>query len=393
MKYIEDYVILFSSSALHIGKFDEKIAYSLANQCYENRAFTSKQSDVAIRLLKKYRNQFIKLGYNDLERLIEMPVFKHALRVVSYEKAVTVDKVDKRFLIKFPFNQELVNKFRELNQTTKLTKAAWDNDIKQWTLSLNETSLQFIMNDLIPIGFEVQEDIKEFIVQYDRITNDFEKYIPMLIKSNNLYQFKNIKTDFVSDDLLTSLVESVKLGVYVSDDVVSTEISELTYTMPMAKLFIKSDKQRFFIDSKKYQHSDVLGFINHFNTLTAVFLDDSATVDNLEIWVNSLQDIGVPLEQIGVYFRRKNELGGVEFNNYIKSLKLNKEVDNPDVKWIFLGSKYPKSLIKNNKVADICVMENRYVSTHHSIINVMKNSMLTLNYNEHPISGDNIVKL
>ena len=391
MKYIEDLVEQFGFNRIHVSNFDEKISQSLANQIMGGKAFTHKQAEIALRLVKKYRNQFHKMGVQNVDVMIETPVYRYALRTIDQSKSVYVDPTTKKFVVKFPFNQNLVTLLRSLNQKEKLTKAEWDPDGKYWTLEPNELSLSFISEHLAD-DFTLDETIKGYIEQINMIRENFESYIPTLIKDGLVYKFVNVKTDFETTDLVTALAESAKLGVSVYDDAVAHELKERVAINPLSKIYEKSSNQKFFIDKSKYSRHQVLHLVKEMNVNTAIFVDENISAESMEKWIADLTEIGVSLEDVGVFFRRKNDKDGIEFNKVIKDFGLNKEATaNP--KWIFLSSKFPKSLIKSELNIDVCLFVNRYVASHYSVINTIKNSVFTLHYNEHKTAEADIVNL
>jgi hypothetical protein len=137
----------------------------------------------------------------------------------------------------------------------------------------------------------------------------------------------------------------------------------------------------------------MISIVKDLDMISAIFLYEESSHEVITKWVTDLTDQGVALEEIAVYFRRKNDEEGIKFNKAVKDLGLNKDASNEKVKWMFFGSKYPKVLVKNKKFADVCICENRYVSTHHSVINTMRNSTFTFYHNDHLPSGDEVVKL
>lgn len=391
MKYIEDLVERFSFGQIHVSNFDEKISTSLAHQVMQGKAFTHKQAEIALRLVKKYRNQFQRAGVQNIDQMLETPLYKFSLRTIDQSKSVQIDPVTKKFVVKFPFNQTLVTSLRNLNQQEKLTRAEWDQERKWWTLEPNEVSLSFIANSLSN-DFELDDQIKEYIEKYDQIRNNFEDYVPTLVKDNGTYKFKNIKTEFETTDLLTALVESAKLAVHVYDDTVSSELKEYVKTEPLAKIYEHNHNQKFFIDKSKYARLDVLRLIKNMNVNTAIYVDENISAESLNKWADDLKEAGISLDDVGVFFRRKNDTEGIKFNTTVKELGLNKEA-NGSTKWAFLSNKFPKSLLKCEHRIDVCLFVNRYVTSHYSIINTSKNSIFALHYNEYRTAEADIVNL
>ena len=392
MKYIEDYVAHFATYTIRFSNFDEKIAQSLGMQCFEGKAFTAKQADIAIRLLKKYKSQFVAQGFTDLPNILENPTYKFSFRVVDQQKLVFVDHAQKKFMLKFPFDQNLVTELRSLNAKKGMFKAEWDQDQKQWTLDLNEESLKFIIEKLSERNFEITDEIRNFSEKYQEITENFENYIPMLVKENGQYIFKNIKTDFSSNELYPALVQAAKLAVSVYDDEVSEEITKLTEENPLARVFAEHEKQNFNVSKNKFSRNQLVNFAKSFDTGVAIFLDESATADTLKMWVDSLISCGISLDEVGVFCRQKNDTNGIAFNTVIKENGLNKSVSD-NVTWMFLMTKYPKSLVKVDKMPEICIFDNKYINAHHTVKSVVKNSMLNFLHNEFSSRGDEFVVL
>ncbi len=392
MKYIEDFVALFAYSQVRVSDYDKKIADSLGWQCVDNKAFTQKQSEIAIRLLKKYKKQFLALGKTEIEGILETPVFRNSIRVIDLSTSVIFDKKELKFKIKFPFNQELVTKLRQFGSKSHLAKPYWDADNKSWNLDSNEISLDFIASELVPLKFEISEEIVKFLEESQKIKENFEDYMPMLVKGHDSYYFKNVKTNFSSQNLLDALTESVQLGVPVYDDQISEEIDIICDKNPMYKVFKNQEKQNFVLDKKSVSRTQVLSFMKEMKTVNAIFLDENVRAETLKSWIFDLISCGVELDEVGVYFRQRNENNGVEFNTVVKDCKLNKTADD-NVKWMFLTTKYPKSLVKNGKIAEICLFDNHYVFTHHTVQSIIKNSIFNFAHNEHTRQGDNFVVL
>ena len=105
--------------------------------------------------------------------MIDAPVYKYALRVIDNQSAVSLDYKDQKFRVKFPFNQELVTKIRQFSSKTTLTKPSWDPETKTWQFDLNEKSLEFIFNELLPLKFEVTDEISEILEKYQKIKENF----------------------------------------------------------------------------------------------------------------------------------------------------------------------------------------------------------------------------
>jgi hypothetical protein len=391
MEYIEDLVKLFASK-LQLGNFDQRIATSLADQAYRENPFTEKQAVIALRLIKKYRRQFVNLGITTVDSLLDNPKYKYPFRVVDRRKTAEIFKefeTKKKFIcLKFPYSQEVVDKIK--SNYNAIQQSKWDGDKKYWLLSLDEENLKLVINYLIPNGFELDEELAEYVNQYTQVQNDMENYLPMLDKINGEYIFKNIREKAKFGDLEQALQQARMYAIPVLSDTVIEDLLTLNIDNELLKIYVNTEVQNFFFNKNQYEKSKIVKIAKAWNTETVIFLNEGIDSSVLEDWILTLQACDVKLDDVAVLFRQKNEDSGEDFNNLIKKFGLNKAVsENP--KWIFLGSKYPKSLVKNKVHPSICICENKYVTPHYTIKSAIKNSMINLFYGDHDPKEKDIV--
>jgi hypothetical protein len=391
MEYIEDLVKLFAGK-LQLGNFDQRIATSLADQAYRENPFTEKQAVIALRLIKKYRRQFVNLGITTVDSLLDNPKYKYPFRVVDRRKTAEIFKefeTKKKFIcLKFPYSQEVVDKIK--SNYNAIQQSKWDGDKKYWLLSLDEENIKLTINYLIPNGFELDEELAEYVNQYTQVQNDIENYLPMLDKINGEYIFKNIREKAKFGDLEQALQQARMYAIPVLSDTVIEDLPTLNIDNELLKIYVNTEVQNFFFNKNQYEKSKIVKIAKAWNTETVIFLNEGIDSSVLEDWILTLQACDVKLDDVAVLFRQKNEDSGEDFNNLIKKYGLNKAVsENP--KWIFLGSKYPKSLVKNKVHPSICICENKYVTPHYTIKSAIKNSMINLFYGDHDPKEKDIV--
>lgn len=391
MEYIEDLTKLFASK-IQLSNYDERIAQSLADQCFANNPFTEKQGLIAVRLIKKYRKQFRYSGFDKIDDIIENPVFKHPFRVVDRRKTAEILSLEnpkrKMICLRFPFENDLVTKIKK--NFDSLSTSEWDAENKQWLTSLTEENLDFVIDCLLPRNFELDAELSDYVEQYQNVKNNFENFIPMLNKEDEIYKFKN--TNFSGEflSIFDAIVAARECHVTVFSDNICEEIKNLEISEELKTVFSNPEVKDFYLSQDKHEMSKSVEISKIFNSTTAIFLDDNASHATLEKWILALQEAGVDFAGVAVLFRQKNEELGEEFNNVVKKYGLNKPVSS-DLKWILLGSKYPKSLIKQNIKTDICILDNKYVAAHYTMKNVAKNSMLNLYYGTYPPKETSIV--
>jgi hypothetical protein len=393
LNYVEEFIELFNR--IRLGRFDVQLASSLAIQCMSNVSLTQKQSFVAIRLLKKYRSQIINLGYTNLDEMIENPKFRNPLRIIDHTKRVEINKEKNSFSISFPFDQEMVNKIREQsNKSSGLIKSLWDAEEKKWLIDINEESLKFIRDVLLLKDFQIQDEIKNFLNDMAIIEDQFYDHIPCLIKNEEKYVIKNLQETMKFDSIKDAVIACIKMSVNVYHEDIENDIQELKKENPFFSVIDNSHKRTFYANKNKFNFLSLLSFIKTLDLQVAIFVNDDHNVNELDDLYSSLINSDISNEEIAIYYRKPNDIKDfIDYNKRIKELKLNKQSEDKKVKWSILSTKFPKSLIKNNKQPDVCILLDRYVSTHHTVLNSIKNSMFCFYYNDHCPTGDNIVHL
>jgi hypothetical protein len=377
MAYIEDYIKEFCLGKIRTGLYDQNISHSLGLQVLSGNPLTEKQANLSLRLLGKYKQQFLNCGFYNILEDLNNPVFKYPFRKVEQTKSVSIS--DGKIIIKFPFNQDLVTAMRGIANASHFCKPVFDGDSKAWTMDLNEESLAFVESKLMVDGFDVSLEIQEFIGQIAKIRNEIESHVPMLVKRNDKYILENSFAEGVYTDVIEAVVDSLQKGIYIHDEEVNQELTSLSKDIPIVKLFTIGHAQKVLVSNHEYSKQQLLWACKQFDGPVAIFFDESATSDDLRDWVDELHDIGISNDEIAVYFRKSSN-SDAGFNQTVKDLNLNKDADDEKVQWMFLSSKYPKSLFKNNKVAEVCIFADRQVTTHYTVINVANNAVLSIRY-------------
>ena len=70
--------------------------YSIAKQVFRGKAFTDRQLSVVCSKLEYYRNQFEKIGYTNLQSVINMQVTRKPLRTVDRSQWIKIVDEPKR---------------------------------------------------------------------------------------------------------------------------------------------------------------------------------------------------------------------------------------------------------------------------------------------------------
>lgn len=152
--YIEDYIeyiggysplfgsfLLGGTSTLSLARYDVNIIDSLCNQTMnKSLGFTEKQAELAKTIVYKYRKQLEKRGIIIPETLNK---FRLPIRKISNTHSVEIDRENFSFVLRFPYNADLITKLRNLKTSEELS-ASFNYDKKVWTMPITEYSLNFI---------------------------------------------------------------------------------------------------------------------------------------------------------------------------------------------------------------------------------------------------------
>ena len=145
---------------------DTEFGHSLAQRAQQGRPYTVKQAQGALKLVNKYRRQ---LGGADVvKNFLEQPVFKmEPLDPLAPKADAPAEKPhnnrrltsqDKLAVFQFPYNAEIVAGVKNIRGTHKGEKfwATWDAARKLWTIPVNESSINPIMQLAERFEFEVE---------------------------------------------------------------------------------------------------------------------------------------------------------------------------------------------------------------------------------------------
>lgn len=170
--YVEDYIeiigglrditgkkIPFLSKSPHptvsLARYDVSIASSFANQSDSGTSFTDRQSELAIKLIEKYKKQLYGLGI-DVGPILANIKFRLPVRVVDRSKTIRVE--DGHIVLRFPYDKVLVP---EVTKAAKESKGMFrfDNERKIWRLSLTEYNVNWAVAFGKKNGFEVDSSV------------------------------------------------------------------------------------------------------------------------------------------------------------------------------------------------------------------------------------------
>lgn len=309
-------------SSISLARYDVDIIESFCNQTlFRNLGFTEKQATLAKNIVLKYRKQLEKHG-------IDMPdnidSFRLPIRKINNTMSVGID--DNKFVVKFPYNTDLIAKFRNL-KTSDDTYARFDSNQKAWVLPLTEYSLNYIKVVCNELHFNYDAEVLNLYDQMIKLES--EPYLIELTEINGELTITNAEQsllDYIHTNIgqinysnLSKLIDySTTLGYTVSEAVLSkfTEtcsdplIQKIT-TGKVTKINLGDfDFEKIIEYAKSVGRTPVYSYLNSFRALYKFKHDD---VNHL---VNQWPDSNVPVK---LFISQTPVLIGVRKNTMLKT--------------------------------------------------------------------------
>ena len=371
--YIEDLIVALTSSRnLSMNPYDSKLIYSFHDQISKGSGFTEKQQNLAVKILKRQVSKLNVIFNQEISSFLENPTFKLNRRTVSSYKRISIiphPTLEKAIKVEFPFNESLITLFR--NEKSKLNHVAWDSEQKSWIFSLDERSLTFLRKIAINETFTADEEFENYQNQITDIESNIEQHIPMVGFDGENLKFLNISPKIpqpTNSNIIENLFNARKLGIFTWDEAIE-DTSEWKNSNQIIKQFLQTDPcGEFTLNLKEHTIFSLSDIIKYMSPVLFV-IPGGTELERLTTSMDFLKSVGIHSEEISVLFRLPKETGE-EFNNYVRTEKLNSPIDD-NTKIVFISSKVPKTIIEK-KIKFNSIVNFNFYSIHYSIRNLIK---------------------
>lgn len=151
---------------------DTMFGHSLAQRAQQNRPFTIKQAQAALKMINKYRRQLG--GATVVSQFLQQPVFRmppqgfpsrtEESAPVQQDNGRTLTSRDTTAVFKFPYDAELVAAVKAIRGQHRDQRffASWDAAHKVWHVPVNESSIGMIMSVAEQWCFAVENRFLEY---------------------------------------------------------------------------------------------------------------------------------------------------------------------------------------------------------------------------------------
>lgn len=378
--YVEQLLNLaVCNTLINLSIFDQKIMTSFWSQLNNGIKLTEKQGNLCVTLLKRYKKKLSMAVGQDITFFLDNPQFKNSFRMINNKKNLKI--VDhpvyfKSIKIDFPYDEDIIKKFREIKQS--LHYALWDNEEKSWYLSLDERSIRFARDLVQEYQFFADEELEKLIFQLKSIEENLEFLVPMAIFENNMIRYANVSQycpQNQSSDFIESILFTKDLGITTWDQQIENKIAELSCS-DTVKHFLRHDIGKPFDINLEENSLSELSLIMKHLLPCLVIISDNNELEKLMKTVDFFQNIEILNEEMSVLFRLSSDKNG-DFNQYIKDNKLNSPVST-DSKVVFVGTNIPKTIL-GPRLEFNSILNYNYYSAHYKIRNYIHSHKNVIN--------------
>lgn len=380
-KSIEDIVIDMSWGRINLFKADETVINSFETQINLGRTFTVKQGALAVKLCQKYRNSLVALYGPSVEIIIDGPIFQSPLREYTPPvKSITVGQGSKaKISVSFPYDERIVKIIKEFAVKHPSESAVWDQEEKIWKFSLTEGSVNWLGNNLVPLGFTVDERFLEFFEKIHEILENMEAYAPSMAVVDGMPVFKNTHPSIplpANDKILDALFLAKLYAIDVWDEncenfINSPEIS------PITRKFLKKEiGHEMTVKAREHELECFDQLINSIESIMVV-IPEHQELGYLKKWHKYLFSLGYTENDMTVMFRVDN-ITNKAFNDYVRDNKLNTPI-RKDMKVVFVSRRIKKPLVKSGIDFGL-VISCDPLGSHHALKKILDDKYNSIVY-------------
>lgn len=359
---------------------------SLCEQLDRGTNLTEKQGIVALRLLKKCKEQ-LRPELPKIDDILENPVWKNPFRVLSTAKRYGIDQrekspnvYEKYIFVEFPYDSTIVEAFKKRNTSINdFHRGTWNLNSRKWEFALSESNILWLGDYLRDAEFEVDEEFLKLYNSADQIRNNIEHHLPMLVYKDNKYKIENLPGGFQApeiSDLTEALFVARNYGVTCWDDTVESQVHTVN---PLTRKILESNiRNRPWINSETTKIGEFATDLLNFSDKILIVIPGGSELSLTKKWVDFAISLGIDNSQMSVMFRLPNSQA--DFNQYVKDEHLNNPISD-STKIVFVNTKITKPIIKSGIRFDVVINLGYYNYMHHTMETMVENAPLLVYYN------------
>jgi hypothetical protein len=383
-----DGIYLFVADPIPLLQMDEGIVNSLSTQIAMGNGFTEKQAILALKLVRRYARQLSVALNKDVIPFIDSPEYKLPTRIINQSKTIVIKKIvgsNKKIIsINFPYNEIVVNNIKVykklLSQKSHTGNSInWNIDNKSWDFDLREEHVSWINSNIVNESFVVDESFVELVDQIEKVKNNIEGHVPMVIFEENKFRFVNVPSSVpqpASLDVVDVLVEARKYGITIWSETIDAVLGKIDLNPFLLKFLTSPNLTSLPEDREKLTMTDITSIVEC-SLPCLVVIPGGSELKHLELCYKLFQKYGISTEEMTVLFRLEGETGK-NTNSFIKENKLNNPISEK-IKIVFISGKVPKPLVES-KTNFSTILNFGISGVHYTLSNYLKNHHFVINY-------------
>ena len=325
---------------------DLRILLSLSKSVTGDSFITENQGKLLIKILKENQKVVTDL-IPGISEAIDAPTWSTTFRPVDRTKKVYIIRApdDTQLItIEFAFSSEIRKKVQNLAKS--VSNLLNVNNGKLYYADLTEKNIVVITEQLGPLGFEFDENLKS---HYETIKSWDESVIRSQFDLTNITH-DNFQKQITADlGINTALDQNILFDRSVRYQYFHEKSEKLPENLTEAIAMRSSP--RVWVNRKTTSLEEIFESLKELKRFPTMLVFDSMDSKNC---AKEMTEIGEILEKngladkVGIYFRLSNDENGKEFNNLIKEKSYNCELTEATKIVGVQSGKIPKFLLKSN---------------------------------------------
>lgn len=386
--YVEDLICRLASDGAYlfsqevpVWSGDRAVIQSLAAAHTQGRAYTQKQRDLVMRLVKKYQSALVGEFGKLATDAIDLTSFRFPVaEAKSSTKYIKIE--NKKILVSFPYSEKLVENIKKFKASTKVKLAEWDVDKKVWAFDLEESNILWVANNLMTPEFTVDDNFLEIFEEITQVLENIEDHVPILVNTEAGFKFANgHKTlpDIDADNVIEAVLLAKHYGISVWDEKVSNLLKNEEISPVLDKFINETGSENLNFDSST-TNIDQFKDLFKFNVPVLIVIPAGYELKYLKNWYFWLKSQNFQEKDISVMFRLENTVGR-DFNDYVRTFELNTPL-HENTKIVFISQKLPKPIIKSGIDFKFVLNLGNITGVHYSITSYLQNEPCMIKYTD-----------
>ena len=319
---------------------DSKVLRSLATSISSNFFITENQSRLLMKILKDNSKKMTNFS-EEISLALQEPMWSRSFRHIEQIKKLYIKKNEEQepiLVVEFTFNSEIRKTLTGLGK--KLDGGLNSSNQKVWPIELTEQNIVLVYEALEPLGFEVDEIVKN---HYQTIKSWSEQEIRDQFLLTNI-EHQNFQKAITADLGIETAIDQNIINDRSIRYQFFTENAK-NHGETLTETIANRSKSRVWVDKNQHSVTEVISSLVELRRLPLLVVFDTIVNDkylkNLKILSESLEENGI-FDGVGIYFRLPNDEMGKQFNNFIAEKKYNQRLDDRLKVAAVMSGKIPK---------------------------------------------------